>query len=174
MPNLVNFLVPTQSGLPPHEHSFCHHLICDPALDGTEAYLKVSPNVARKTANGMATKYLKKPKIREYIGELLKKRQKRMEMDEDWVMHGLRDIYDRCMEAEPVYGKNAQPDELGVMPEPIYFKFDANGATKALELIGKHMRMFSDKVDVANMTVQVALSLGENKEPIEGEYKRVS
>ena len=79
------------------------------------------------------------------------------------------------MEIEPVYGNWKTLDEDGneLPPEPLYCKFDAGGATKALELIGKHLRMFSDKVDYAAMSVSMRLDLGGDKPLIEGDFKRV-
>lgn len=174
----MHLIVPTKSGLPPAEHSFCHYLAADPQMNGTEAYLKVRPSVKRHTAEQMASKWVKRPEIREYLGLVLAERQKRMEMDEDWVISRLRDICDRCMQAEPVWEGNRykRDDETMEMveQEPAYYKFDATGATKALELIGRHMRMFSDKVDVAQMNVSMKLNLGgEDKPAIEGDFKRV-
>lgn len=173
----MHLIVPTRSGLPPAEHSFCHYLAADPQMNATEAYLKVRPNVKRHSAEKLASKWCKRPEIREYIGVLLETRQKRLEIDEDWVMSSLRDIHDRCMQAEPVYdNRQLQFDEDGepVEREPLYFKFDANGALKALELMGRHMRMFSDKVDVAQMNVSMKLNLGGDENPaIEGDFKRV-
>jgi len=161
----MHLVVPTRSGLPPIEHSFCHYLVSDPAQDIVEAYLKIKPDVQRKTASVMGGKMLRKPEVRDYIGKLMTERQKRMEMDEDWVIGRLRDICDRCMQYEV-----AERDEEG---NPILFKFDAGGATKSLELIGKHMRMFSDKVDASQMNLSMNINLGSDKPVIEGEYKRV-
>lgn len=165
--------IPTRSGLPAAQHSFCHYIVADPQMDAASAYLKVNPEIGNKSAANGSYRYMKMPEIRTYIGVLLERREKRMEMDEDWVIRSLREIYDRCMESEPVYGKNGVLNDDGEIAEPIYYKFDANGATKSLELIGKHMKMFSDKVDVANMNVTVMMQLGGNKPVIEGEFKRV-
>ena len=168
-----NFAIPTSSGLPAAQHSFCHFLVADPQMDAGAAYLKLNPEIGSKSASNGSGRYMKIPEIRTYIGLLLERRQKRMEMDEDWVMRQLREIYDRCMEAEPVYSTTGMFDDDGNLKEPIYYKFDANGATKSIELIGKHMRMFSDKVDIAQMNIVVNMNLGHDKPVIEGEFKRV-
>ena len=173
---MAEIAVLTKSGLPPIKHNFCHYLVADPQMDGTEAYLKVNPDVKRKSASMQASRYLEDPEIRVYIGQLLEERQKRLEMDEDWVMSSLRDIHDRCMQAEPVYNhQSVVRDEDGEDTGeriPIYAKFDANGALKALELIGKHLKMFSDKVDAGNMNVALNLNLGGDQPAIEGKFTR--
>lgn len=165
-----------KSGLPPSKHHFCHYLVADPQQDATEAYLKVNPDVKRKSAQMQASRYLDDPEIRTYLGVLMEERQKRLEMDEDWVMTSLRDIHDRCMQAEPVYGmgsvvKDENGEDTGERT-PIYFKFDANGALKSLELIGKHLRMFSDKVDASQMNVSMHLNLSGEEPAIEGKFTR--
>lgn len=178
----MHIVIPTKSGLAPPEHNFCHFLVADPQMNETEAYLKVCPDILRSSAGVQAGRYLAKDEVRTYIGKLLEERQKRMEMDEDWVVGRLRDIHDRCMQAEPVFGSTIPKEdpETGelIEPEPLYFKFDAAGATKALELIGKHMKMFSEKTDAGTTFVQVNINLGRdedgNAKPIiEGEFKRV-
>lgn len=167
----MQLVVATKSGLPPDKHNFCHFLVSDPEMDGTAAYQKVKPDIKVKSARVMSAKYLKDPVVKEYIALLLEERQKRLEIDEDWVVNRLRDIHDRCMQAEPVYSSFAVANEDGEMPEPKYYKFDASGALKALELLGKHMRMFSDKVDSAAMSVEIGLHL-DGKPAIEGRYER--
>lgn len=172
----------TSSGLPPSEHNFCHFLAADPQMNGTEAYLKINPNVKRKSAKDQAAIFLKKPEVRAYITRLLEERQKRLEVDEDWVISRLREICDRCMQAVPVYGRNenmiGDDDDPERVPEPIYYKFDAGGATKALELMGRHMKMFSDKTESGGVSVKVNVNLGYDQEGnakpvIEGEFQRV-
>lgn len=167
----MHIVVPTKSGLPAAEHNFCHYLIADPQMNVTQAYLKLNPNIKPKSASMAGAKFLKKPEIRDYIGKLLADREKRMEMDEDWVILNLRNIHDRCMQFEGFYA-NEPFDEEGNPVDPIYVKFDASGALKALELIGKHMKMFSDKTDSTATEVAVNINLGNDKPAIEGKFRR--
>lgn len=169
--------VTPESDLSPDRYNFCRFLVADPQMNHKEAYLKVSPGVTDKSATKMANKWLKEPPVMKYITELMLARQKRLEIDEDWVINRLRDIHDRCVQAEPVWEgqRYKRNDETGEMEEkePTYYKFDATGALKALELMGKHMRMFSDKTDGAPMQLDIKIDLGSKKEPIEGQFKRV-
>ena len=166
-----------KTDLSPDRYNFCRFLVSDPQMNHKEAYLKVSPNVSDSSASQIANRWLKEPEVCAYIAELMLERQKRLEIDEDWVITRLRDIHDRCVQAEPVWeGQRYQrDDETGdtVEKEPSYYKFDATGALKALELMGRHMRMFSDKTDGAPMQLDIKIDLGSRKDPIEGQYKRV-
>lgn len=166
------------SDLTASERNFAHFLVADPKMCHIEAYLKINPELSRKSAATKGKKLCKSPRVRQFIEKLLSERQQRLEMDEDWVIMRLRDIHDRCMQATPVWEghRYERDDETGEMEEkdPSYYKFDAPGALKALELIGRHMRMFSDKVDAGQLTVGVQINLGDNKEPIEGKFQRGS
>lgn len=171
----MQLVVPTKSGLPPAEHNFCHFLVADPLQDATDAYLKLGSTDNKNSAQIGGKRYLKKPEVRAYVGLLMAEREKRLEMDEDWVMSRLRDIHDRCMQSEPVFGVGSKRQDENGNDEfvPIYYKFDAGGATKSLELIGKHLKMFSDKIDASQMNVSMNIDLGSGKPVIEGEFKRV-
>lgn len=177
----MHIVIPTKSGLPPSEHSFCHFIVSDPQMNEADAYLKINPDIKRKSAVIQAHRFLEKDAVREYIGVLLEARQKRMEMNEDWVVAKLRDIHDRCMQSEPVFSalQLGSDKEDGEEPSPVFYKFDAAGAIKALELIGKHMKMFSDKTDAGTTNVQININLGydektgKDKPAIEGSFERV-
>ena len=59
-----------------------------------------------------------------------------------WVVERLVTIAERCMQIEPVYDRKGRP--VGT------FQFNAPGAIKALEMLGKTMALFRDKVEVAH------------------------
>lgn len=167
-------VIPNKSGLPPAEHSFCHFLVADPNQDPATAYLKINPDVKKRTARDVAYRYMKKPEVKAYLQVLLEERQKRLEIDEDWVIMRLRDIHDWCSQAEVVTHYKVVDEETGETAEtPVYAKFDATGALKALELIGRHMKMFSDKVDgnALHMSMELNFS-GEQQPAIEGTFTR--
>lgn len=176
----VNIALPQLHEISEDKVNFCHYLLADPQLDQTEAYLKVSPDVKRASAQAQASKWMADPGVQKYLEKIFLERQKRLEIDEDWVIIKLREIHDRCMEAVPVWqGDRYEIDEESeemVEKPPSYFKFDAAGALKSLELIGKHMRMFSDKVDASSLNLDISINFGaeEKKQPaIEGKFERV-
>ena len=53
-----------------------------------------------------------------------------------WVISKLKEVAERCLQARPVLDKMGR--ETGL------FVFDASGANRSLELIGKHLRVFGD------------------------------
>ena len=65
-----------------------------------------------------------------------------------WVVSKLKEVAERCMQDRPVLNKLGQ--ETGL------FVFDASGANRSLELIGKHLRVFGDD---ASPTAQLGASV---------------
>ena len=73
--------------------------------------------------------------VREAVEEGLSEAARLAGVSRSWVIIKLRKIVETCMTVVQVYDKNGHVhDEL----------VDPAGATKALELIGKHLRVFGD------------------------------
>lgn len=53
-----------------------------------------------------------------------------------WVISKLKEVAERCMQAQPVLDKMGNKTGLYV--------FDSSGANRSLELLGKHLRVFGD------------------------------
>ena len=69
----------------------------------------------------------------------LKARNERIKLDADWVLFKAREIVERCMQdVRPcvVQGKQQQDTNGNLL-----YTFDASGALRALELIGKHTQV---------------------------------
>ena len=69
-------------------------------------------------------------------------------LDTFYVLKNLKSVAERCMQAEEVLDREGNPVFIQG-PDGEYapqYKFDQAGATKSLELIGKHVGMFNDKV----------------------------
>jgi len=58
----------------------------------------------------------------------------------EWVLEQLVRVAERCLQIEPVYDRKGRP--IGE------FKFEANAALKSLELVGKTMAMFKERVEL--------------------------
>jgi phage terminase small subunit len=80
-----------------------------------------------KTAYAIANELLKKPEIQNALESDLTARAERLTLTADDVIRDLITIKERCMNGKP---------------------FDARGAIKALELIGKNLGMFANKLQV--------------------------
>jgi phage terminase small subunit len=96
-----------------------------------------------KTAEQQASRLLSNVKVQEYIQNKQKKLEIKTELTAQWVLDNLKAVAERCMQAEPLLTRvGNQWEESGE------YTFQAAGANKALELIGKHLGMFTDKLDI--------------------------
>ena len=127
---------------------FCKEYIID--MNATQAAIKAG--YSEKTATQTGYENMTKPYIVERIAELNKGRMERVQITADDVLRDLIKIKDKCMQDEPImvydrvdndYKQKTDDDENKV------YQFNATGATKALELIGKNLVMFTDKKEIS-------------------------
>ena len=84
-----------------------------------------------KVAAEIGYENLKKPHIAAAIQEAFTQRIERTKIDADYVLRQAVKVHERCMQAVPVLDKKGCPTGE--------YRFDAAGACRALELIGKHV-----------------------------------
>ena len=97
---------------------------------------------SQKTAYSIGQRLLRNVEVSQAINSAMSERQERTALNADYVIHSLHEIAQRCMQKSPVMVKGEQAiDDEGRH----LWTFDAKNAIRALELLGKHMGMFSDK-----------------------------
>lgn len=115
---------------------FCQEYLKD--LNATKAAIRAG--YSEKTARNIACENLTKPNIQQYIQDLQEGIQKRNQITIDEIMTDLIEVKNRCMQNVPVmYFDKVEKEwkhEGKEYGEPLY-KFDSNGATKALDLLGR-------------------------------------
>lgn len=129
------------SKLTPKQEQFCKEYLVD--LNATQAAIRAG--YSKRTAKSQGQRLLTKVDIQKEIQSLMDKRSKRVEIDADWVLMKLKIVAAKCMQEEKILNK-AGEEVLG--------SFNPLGAEKALELIGKNKKMFTDKFEV-DATIQI-------------------
>lgn len=109
-------------------------------LNATEAAIRAG--YSSKTARAIGSENLTKPDIKQAVDAAMAERSKRTLITADKVLERLEEITDRCMQKEMVM--EMIDGELVPSGE---WKFNAAGANKSLELIGKHLGMFKERVE---------------------------
>ena len=107
------------------------------------------------------------PKIQAEIQKNMDARSERTKIDADYVLNTIRDIVERCRQAEPVLDKEGF--ETGE------WKFDAANVLKGCDLLGKHLKLWSDapKVDLSlNLSTLSDEQLEEKIKEYESKLKR--
>lgn len=115
---------------------FCQEYVVD--YNATQAAIRAgySPHSARS----QASRLLSNDNLRARVRELQAEQTARLCVTADWVVQRLVDVQARAMQAEPA------PDGSG------QYQFDSRGACRALELLGKHLGMYQDRLQVDGLT----------------------
>lgn len=131
--------VTTVPSITPKQERFCQEYIVD--YNGAQAAVRAgyAANSARKTASRMLTN----ADILARVRELQREQTARLALTQDYVLQQLVDTYRCCREPEPVL---VYDPDAGGMVESGKYQFDSKGALRALELIGKHLGMYQDKL----------------------------
>ncbi|MDD3243085.1 MAG: terminase small subunit [Eubacteriales bacterium] len=135
------------------QEMFCREYVID--YNGTQAAIRAK--YSEKTAYSQAHDLLKKPEILSRIRELQHEQTERLAITADRVLTNLWDTYQRCTQAVPVMKWDYDEHE---MVETGEYQFDSKGALRALELIGKHIGMFVDKLQVTQQPPSITDDLG--------------
>ena len=132
-------------------------------LNATRAYRVAYPSVKKdEVAAVNGSKLLRNTKVQEYISERMQERQQRTEVTQDMVIKELAAIaFSRATDYAEVKGGTAcikDTDALsdqqiraiaGIKEGANGIEIKLNDKEKALELLGKHLGMFRDKLEVS-------------------------
>lgn len=111
----------------------------------------VRAGYSEKTSRVIASELMDKPAVREAIQFHMDKRAKRTEIDADYVLSTIKKTIDRCAQEEPVMEWDPIAKKMVHTGE---YKFDASNVLKGSELLGRHLKLFTDTVKVDH-TVKV-------------------
>lgn len=132
--------------LTPKQEAFIREYLVD--LNATQAAIRAG--YSERTACEQASRLLADVKIAELVKAAMDKRAERTEITADYVLNGIRDLVERCIQAEQVIGPDGKPTGE--------YKFEAPAALRGYELLGRHLGLFPNKVDVT-VTDQISAVL---------------
>jgi phage terminase small subunit len=120
--------------LTPKQHRFVNEYLVD--LNATAACRRAG--FSAKTANVQAFQLMKVPAIAKAIQVEIEARSEASRISGEWVLANLKAVAERCLQAVAVFDREGTPTgEWG---------FDATNANRALELLGRHKGLFSDRI----------------------------
>lgn len=148
-------------------------------LNATRAYRAAYPNCKKdSSADAAARKLLGNTRIQTYITERMEERQKRTEITQDMVLQELAAIaFARATDYVSVMDGMVQvkdTDQLsdsqiaaiaGIKETQNGIEVKLGSKEKTLELLGRHLGMWNDKLDVAgDMDMKIVVDYGDGDE----------
>lgn len=104
------------------------------------SYQKIYPGSSERTAKSNGHKLLQDAKVQLYLDWLARVSNDKFEISRESLMKKLSTVTDQCMSAVPVVDSDGDP--IGD------YVFNAAGANKSIELQGKEIGMFVNKIEV--------------------------
>ncbi len=121
--------------------NFCNEYVKD--YNATQAAIRAG--YSEKTAAAQASRLLKSSDVLETIKEKQRELVKSSCLSEEKIISDLQQILERCMSAVPVMKWDS--DSHSYVETGLY-EFDSKGALNAIKLLGQHLGMFKEKVDI--------------------------
>lgn len=127
------------------QERFCHEYIVD--LNGTQAAIRAG--YSENSARQIASENLSKPHIRQRINELARERNEAIGLSAQFVIDGIVKNIRRCEQSERVTHPNGDPVMCETEDGEVaaVYRYESNSALKGYELLGKHLKIFTDKVE---------------------------
>lgn len=117
-------------------------------LNATQAAIRAG--YSERTAYSIGEENLKKPVIKQAIEEAQSNRSSRVQITQDDVIRMLIENIEKSSGTKQVVITQTRKSEDGefVGDDVAQFVYEPSSVNKALELLGKHLGMFKDKLDV--------------------------
>lgn len=140
-----------KADLTPKQKKFADEYLLD--LNATAAYKRAGYSGKGNVAESAASQMLSNLKVSAYIQSAMDKRSQSLGIDAEYVLQTIKTTIERCSQSYPVLDRRGEPvmvrvgDGEDATLAPAY-EFDSSGVLKGAELLGKHLKMFTDKLDV--------------------------
>lgn len=139
--------------LVPMQQRFVEEYLVD--LCQTDAAIRAG--YSERSARAKGSQLYALPHVRAAIDAGKELRAERTEITQDYVLLGLKEVAERCLQRAPVMVGRGEDRTQAVDEEGRnVWTFDASGANKAFELLGKHLGIFNDKMKVEHSGVDGA------------------
>lgn len=134
--------------------------------NGSQAAIRAG--YSKKTAESQGWRLLGKLGVKEEIQRRIDEKAKQSAITAEYVLSSLNEVAQRCLQKVPVMVKKngemvQKKDEKGNG----VWHFDSAGANKALELLGKNLKLFTERFDhTSNGQTLASMLLSKEESPV--------
>lgn len=126
-------------------------------LNASAAYKRAGYDADGHVAEVNASRLLSNADVSAAIQLEMDKRAANIGIDAAYVLNTIKTAVERCMQSTPVLDRKGEPvfirandsDDAELVPA---YTFDSAGVFRGSELLGKHLKLFTEKIDVNNVT----------------------
>lgn len=114
-------------------------------LNATQAAIRAG--YSKKTAKQAAQRIMRRDDVKELLQKEMDQRAERTGITADYVLNTIYETVERCRQAYPVLDRKgsqvyAETPDGKMLPA---YTFDSKGVLKGCELLGKHLKLFTEK-----------------------------
>ncbi len=131
-------------------------------IDLNSSQAAIRAGYSKKNADQLGSQLLRKTSVRAAVDEALEKRAKTSAITAEYVLSTIRETIERCRQATPVLQYNKSTKQMEKKDGE--WKFEHSGVLKGCELLGRHLNLFKDSVEVSTKDGQplVVLTMPRN------------
>jgi phage terminase small subunit len=136
--------------LGPRQERFVEEYLLD--LNAKQAAIRAG--YSPRTAEVQGSRLLSNAKVQRALSEAINRRAAKVEIDQEWVLSRLALVVERSLQNEPVKDREGNPVMIRTAQGQLAaaYAFQPGPATRALGLLGKHVGLFTDRLEVTEKT----------------------
>lgn len=120
-------------------------------VDQNAKQAAIRAGYSKKAAEVNGPRLLRNARVKAAVDAQLKKIEEQNIVTVKYVLENLKEVTERCMQHKPVMVFDKAEREMVQAEEDGegLWEFDSAGANRSLELLGKHLKMFTEKHEIA-------------------------
>jgi len=142
-------MIDSGKSLTAKQRRFCEEYLLD--FNATKAAVRAG--YSPRSAKQQGSRLLTNADLGDYLAEQIRKRSEHTHISSEEIIRDLRLIVDRCLDVRPVFDSAGRPRGR--------FRFEPNSAIKALELLGKHLGMFTGVLNRQDVPMKLSDLTGD-------------